>query len=155
MDNLSQIEGVITKLLKRYPDERGFFEEIVRVTDPFFKEGFGQLSRSSMKEGVVKAWHIHKTQIDWWYVAKGTLRVALYDTRENSPSYKKLMQLTLGEEGEEAVLKIPAGVAHGLKVVEKSAELFYITSKVYNPKEEEGRIPEDDPGIGFDWKSLA
>lgn len=149
------IEGVLIKKLIRHPDERGFFEEIIRITDPFFKEGFGQLSRSSMHEGVIKAWHIHKTQIDWWYAASGTLQVALFDNRPASPTYKKLMTITLGENGQECVLKIPAGVAHGLKVVSPSAELFYITSKVYDPVGEEGRMPENDPGIGFDWRTFS
>lgn len=155
MKNRSQtIAGVMIKSLIRHPDERGFFEEIIRVSDPFFAEGFGQLSRSSMHRGVIKAWHIHLTQVDWWYCASGTLKVALYDNRNDSLTYQKLMQLTLGENGDEAVLKIPPQIAHGLKVTSESAELFYITSKVYNPTGEEGRIPEDDPEIGFDWKNL-
>lgn len=149
------IDGVMIKELTRHHDDRGFFEEIIRVTDPFFHEGFGQLSRSSMKQGVIKAWHIHKTQVDWWYVAEGNLKVALYDNRNDSKTYKNLMQLSLDADNSEIVLKIPPGVAHGLKVLSKSAELFYITSKVYNPTEEEGRIPEDDPNIGFNWSALA
>ena len=80
------IEGVVLKKLVRHSDERGFFEELIRVTDPFFKEGFGQWSHALRKEGIVVAWHYHPTQIDWWYVARGTLKVALYDMREDSPT---------------------------------------------------------------------
>lgn len=144
------IDGVQTKQLIRYPDERGFFEEIVRVSDPIFKEGFGQLSRSSMITGVVKAWHVHKTQIDWWYVVKGTVKVALYDTREDCTTYKQLNEFVLGEEGQDIILKIPYGVAHGLKVINGPSELVYVTSSIYS-KDEEGRIPYDDPQIGYDW----
>ncbi|MBI4991559.1 dTDP-4-dehydrorhamnose 3,5-epimerase, partial [Candidatus Gottesmanbacteria bacterium] len=39
-----------------------------------------------------------KTQIDWWYVAKGTLKVALYDLRKDSPTYRELNQFILGED---------------------------------------------------------
>lgn len=148
--NQTLIDGVITKPLKRFPDERGFFEELIRVRDPFFQEGFGQLSHSFMHKGVVKAWHIHKTQIDWWYVAHGDLLVALYDARKESKTYRKLNTFQLGEKGEQIILKIPPGVAHGCKVITPTSELFYVTSKSYNP-EEEGRIPYDDPAIGFDW----
>lgn len=144
------IDGVLTKDLIRHPDERGFFEELIRVSDPIFKEGFGQLSRSSMTTGVVKAWHIHRTQIDWWYVARGTVNVALYDTRKDCPTYKQLNEFVLGEEGQDIILKIPAGVAHGLKVIKGPAELVYVTSGIYS-KDEEGRIPHDDPEIGYDW----
>lgn len=144
------ISGVSLKELVRHPDERGFFEEIIRVSDPFFAEGFGQVSRSSMKLGVVKAWHIHKTQIDWWYVVQGTIKVALSDQRPESPTYKDLNEWVLGENGKNVVLKIPAGVAHGLKVIAGPADLVYVTSTVYNT-DEEGRIRYDDPVIGYDW----
>lgn len=144
------IDGIQTKNLIRHPDERGFFEELLRVSDPIFSEGFGQLSRSSMTTGVVKAWHLHKTQIDWWYIVKGTIKVALYDHRPTSATYKELNEYTLGEGGQDIILKIPAGVAHGLKVVQGPAELVYVTSGTYS-KEEEGRIPYDDPSIGYDW----
>ncbi|MBI2617186.1 dTDP-4-dehydrorhamnose 3,5-epimerase family protein [Candidatus Gottesmanbacteria bacterium] len=144
------IEGVKVKNLTRNYDERGFFEELIRVTDEFFKEGFGQLSHSFMKEGVTKAWHIHKTQTDWWYVAKGSLWVALCDMRKVSKTYLRINEFVLGEDGEDIILKIPPGVAHGCKVLTPTSELFYVTSGVYSTQEE-GRIDHDDPTIGYDW----
>ncbi len=146
------IDGVVIKELARHPDERGFFEEIIRRSDLFFAEGFGQLSHSHMHEGVVKAWHIHATQIDWWFVVNGKVKVALYDKREHSKTHKELNEFTLGEDGgQTAVLKIPAGVAHGLKVLKGPADLIYVTSGEYNKEKEEGRIAYDDPTIGYDW----
>lgn len=145
------IADVEIKELKSHPDERGFFREIIRVTDSFFNEGFGQLSHSVMYPGVAKAWHVHPTQIDWWYVAIGNLKLVMYDLRENSPSRGVLQEVLLGENYPPRVVKIPAGVAHGCKVLGGGAtHLFYVTSTVYNP-EEEGRIPHDDPRIGYDW----
>lgn len=146
----TKIDGALTKKLLRHKDERGFFEEIIRVTDPFFSEGFGQLSHSVMLPGVVKAWHVHKTQVDWWYMVKGTVKAVLYDARKASPTYKMLQEFTLGHHGENIVLKIPPGVAHGCKVLGDSAELVYVTSGIYNP-DEEGRIAYDDAEIGYDW----
>lgn len=144
------IKGIVIKKLIRHEDKRGFFEEIIRIGDDFFAEGFGQLSHSLMLQGVIKAWHIHKIQTDWWYVAKGTLRVALYDQRRDSKTREKLDEFTMGESGENIVLKIPPGVAHGCKVIKGPAELFYVTSKTYNLSEE-GRIPHDDKKIKYDW----
>ena len=144
------IKGVAVKKIVRHEDERGFFEELIRATDPFFKEGFGQWSHSFRKEGTVVAWHYHPTQIDWWYAVRGTMKVVLYDMREDSKTTGEINEFILGEAGENVVLKIPAMVAHGFKVLKGPAELFYITSKTYNPKEE-GRIPFDDPKIGYNW----
>lgn len=146
------IDGVIVKELVRHPDERGFFEEIIRRSDPFFAEGFGQLSHSCMHTGVVKAWHIHMTQIDWWYVARGTVKAVLYDSRKDSKTHKELIEFIMGDEADKIiVLKIPAGVAHGLKVLKGPADLFYVTSGEYNKEKEEGRVAYDDPSIGYDW----
>jgi dTDP-4-dehydrorhamnose 3,5-epimerase len=144
------IEGVVVKELATHVDERGYFRELIRVTDEFFKEGFGQLSHAFVHQGVAKAWHIHKIQIDWWYVATGMLRVGLYDTRPESPTYKQTMELLLGEQLPGRVLRVPTGVAHGFRCLAGPAHMFYVTSKVYNP-DDEGRIAHDDPGIGYDW----
>ena len=113
----TQIEGVVIKELVTYPDERGFFREMIRVTDDFFGEGFAQLSHSLMYPGVAKAWHIHKTQVDWWYVPFGTLKVALYDTRPDLPTHGVTQELFMGENYGQKVLKIPPGVAHGCKAI--------------------------------------
>jgi len=145
------ITGVMMKDLVRHPDERGFFEEMIRKTDDFFKEGFGQVSRSFMQPGVVKAWHIHKTQIDWWYVVRGKIKAVLYDMREKSRTYKEINEFILSDaENFNKIIKVPAGVAHGLKVLEGPADLVYVTSGIYS-KDEEGRIQHDDPSIGYDW----
>lgn len=149
---MADIDGVVIKKLTTYPDQRGFFREIVRVSDEFFGEGFGQWSHTKSYQGVVKAWHIHQRQVDWWYVASGRVKVALYDTRADSSTHGHLLEIMLGEEMEPAVLRVPPGVAHGYRVLSAEAHLFYITSRTYDPADE-GRLPHDDPEIGYDWLS--
>ena len=67
-------------------------------------------------EGVAKAWHIHKLQVDWLYVASGALKIALYDTRPDSPTHSELMEILMGDIYPAKVVKIPPGVAHGYKI---------------------------------------
>jgi dTDP-4-dehydrorhamnose 3,5-epimerase len=135
-----KIEGVEVKNLVTHADDRGFFREIIRETDPFF-EHFGQWSHSLMYAGTAAK------QTDYWYVI-GTLKVALYDLRESSPTKGELVEFFLGNHFPRC-LKIPPGVAHGCRALEMS-HLLYITSHVYDP-DDEGRIPHDDPTIGYDW----
>ena len=144
------IEGVILQNLVTHVDERGFFREIIRLSDDFFTEGFGQWSHSLMYQGVVKAWHVHRVQIDWWYVGVGVLKVALHDTRPDSSTYRETMEIMMGENQPASVLRIPPGVAHGCKCIGGPAHLFYITSRIYDPSDE-GRIAYNDPAIGYDW----
>lgn len=147
-DNM--LDGVEIKKLVTHTDKRGFFQEIIRLTDDLFKEGFGQWSVSQMYHGVIKAWHVHQKQVDWWYVANGVLKVALYDTRKESPTYKNTQEIYMGDNQPTIVLRIPPGVAHGCKCLSGPANLFYITSNIYDP-DDEGRIPYNDPEIGYDW----
>ena len=144
------IEGVVTRELVTHTDERGYFREIIRVSDDFFREGFGQWSCSLMYAGVIKAWHIHTVQVDWWYVASGVLKVVLHDMRPESPTCRETMDFLMGDNQPSGVLRIPPGVAHGCKVISGPAQLFYITSRVYDPADE-GRIAYDEPDIGYDW----
>lgn len=145
------IEGVDFKELVTHCDERGFFREIIRVTDDFFGR-FGQWSHSTMHQGVIKAWHFHRKQTDWWYVAGGLLKVALHDLREDSPTSGRTVDFLLGDHQPPRVVAIPPLVAHGCKCLSGPAHLFYVTSRVYDPADE-GRIPHDDPSIGYDWLS--
>jgi len=150
------IFGVEIKLLKSHPDSRGFFREVIRVTDSFFDDrSFAQWSHSKMEKGVVKAWHYHHQQTDWWYIPIGEVQAVLFDNREESPTYKMKQVLNLGEASNqkdtlEACIKIPPGVLHGCQVLSEVAHLFYITSKCYNP-EDEGRFPYNSEVVPHDW----
>ena len=144
------IEGVVLKELVTHTDDRGFFREIIRATDDAFVEGFGQWSHSLMFDGVIKAWHYHRIQTDWWYVATGVLRVGLCDLREGSPTFRQTMDFYMGDLQPAKAIKVPPGIAHGCKTIQGPVNLFYFTSHVYDP-EDEIRLPYDDPQIEFDW----
>ena len=143
------IQGVELKQLTTFPDERGYFREIIRFTDAFFAEGFGQWSHSLMYAGTIKAWHVHEKQIDWWYSPIGVLKVVLHDLRFDSPTRGETNEFMLGDNHHPAVLRIPTGVAHGCKAITE-AHLCYITSRSYDPQDE-WRLAHDDPMIGYDW----
>ncbi len=158
MDPIYGIVGVEIKPLVTHQDSRGFFREVIRHTDSIFSDElvespFGQWSHSKMAKNTVKAWHYHHKQIDWWYLGIGAIRMAMYDNRPESPTYKETLELILGEDHPDAisaVVKIPTGVLHGAKVISDMAHLFYITSGVYDTNDE-GRIPFNAPEIGYDW----
>jgi dTDP-4-dehydrorhamnose 3,5-epimerase len=151
------IVGVQCKLLKSHRDPRGFFREIIRLSDPLFEGGvFGQWSHSKMQRNVVKAWHYHHIQTDWWYLPIGQIQTVLYDNRPESPSYQRKLVFKMGDSVEfgddtfEVCVRIPPGVLHGCKVLSDFAHLFYITSVTYDPNEE-GRFPFNSAFVGHDW----
>ena len=147
------IDGVEIKKLLTHTDERGFFREVIRETDPFFKAAFGQLSHSLVYAGVIKAWHAHKIQTQWNYVASGLIKVALYDNREDSSTRGETMEFLVGEHQEAQVYSFPPGVLHGYKCLAGPMNIIYVTSGTYDLKDEV-RVDHDDPTIGYDWLKM-
>ena len=146
------IQGVEVKQLTRNADERGFLMEIIRKDDPIFTK-FGQCYVSMNYPGVVRAWHYHEKQDDYFVVVKGMIKVGLYDMREGSPSRGEVNEFYLGDNNN-IVLKIPVGVAHGYKTVGVEPSLLVnFPSEVYNREEpDEHRLPWDTDQIPFDWE---
>jgi dTDP-4-dehydrorhamnose 3,5-epimerase len=145
------IEGVVFKDLVTHNDERGFFREVIRSTDEFFGAGFGQLSHSLVNTGVLKAWHAHREQWQWNYVVSGLIKVALHDTRPESPTYRQTMEFEVGDEQPSRVYAFPPGVAHGYRCLVGPMQIIYVTSGTYD-LDDEVRIDHDDAQIGYDWE---
>ncbi len=150
MSTPARIPGVFFKDLVTHADERGFFRELIRVTDGFFQPGFGQLSHSLVYPGTVKAWHGHRVQTQWNYVATGLLRVALHDARPDSPARGTTVEFLAGEHQPPRIYSFPPGVLHGYRCLHGPMNILYVTSGVYDPADET-RVAHDDPAIGYDW----
>ena len=129
------IDGVLLKALTTHSDDRGFFREVIRVSDPFFPEGFGQLSHSLVYPGVVKAWHSHKVQVQWTYVVCGVLNVVLYDGRSASATHGTTMEFLAGDGQQACVYRLPAGVLHGYRCISGPSHVIYVTSGVYDTQD--------------------
>ena len=76
-----EIDGVWVKDLRFIPDERGRLMEILRRDDEGF-ERFGQVYLSTTYPGVVKGWHLHKVQDDFFACVRGMVKLVIYDARE-------------------------------------------------------------------------
>lgn len=146
-----RIHGVVLKPLVRHPDDRGFFQEILRDDEQLLKR-FGQASLSLAYPGVIKAFHYHHRQDDLWFFPVGNAQAVLFDLREDSPTQNVTNVFYLGEDNP-ALLVIPVGVAHGYRVLgQKPAQIVYFTTESYRREDpDELRLAFDDPRIGFDW----
>ena len=145
------IDGVRIKKLTTHSDDRGYFRELFRGDEKIF-EAVGQTSATKTYPGVIKAFHWHKYQDDFWYCASGMIRAVLHDLRDGSPTKGETNQYIMGDDAPLGLV-IPRGVAHGYQVLgTTSALVLYHATKEYDPKQpDEERIAFDDPAIGFDW----
>ena len=154
-DSADLIEGVRVQPFALWPDDRGYFLEVLRMGHgpaSEFPAASTQVSAAVSYPGTIKAFHIHKHQTDYWAPVAGMLQVALVDLRGGSPTHGRRNTLYLGQLRPWQLL-IPPGVAHGYKVIgSEPAVLVYVTDHFYNP-EDEGRIPHNHPGIQYDWET--
>jgi len=153
-DSARLIHGVLVAPLQPWPDDRGYFLEILR-SGQGLAEGLSatttQVSAALSYPGTVKAFHYHARQTDLWAPVAGMLQVALYDLRSASPTFGRRNTLYIGELRPWS-LRIPPGVAHGYKVLgTRPALLVYATDRFYDPTDE-GRIPYNDPDVNYDWE---
>jgi dTDP-4-dehydrorhamnose 3,5-epimerase len=143
------IKDVQVVTFQAFGDERGRFMETFR------KEWFPQCSwekiqtnRSDSQVGVLRGLHYHFHQVDYWVVAAGKIRAALYDLRPDSPTRGVAQTLEMGEENLVGVF-VPVGVAHGF-VTLTNATLLYIVDNYYTGGDEYG-VAWNDPDIAMPW----
>ncbi len=145
------IKGVKIKQLKTIPDERGRLMEIVRSDDQDFIK-FGQAYITTAYPGVVKGWHYHKIQTDNITAVKGMIKLVLYDSRKDSPTYKEINEFFIGEHNA-IVVQIPKLVFHGFKCIsETEAIMFNCPTEPYNRENpDEYRLDPHSKEIPYQW----
>jgi dTDP-4-dehydrorhamnose 3,5-epimerase len=155
LDATGLIEGVRLRPYDVWPDDRGYFLEVIRMGQGLaaaFPPETTQVSAALSYPGTIKAFHFHQHQTDLWVPTQGMFQVALVDLRPDSPTFGVKNTLYAGSLRPWQIL-IPPGVGHGYKVIGKSAAmLVYVTNRLYNPQDE-GRIPYNDPSIQYDWET--
>ena len=90
------IDGVQIVPRRRHADDRGYVTEILRSDEEHFT-AFGQAYVTACHAGVIKAWHRHSKQTDYFYVVRGTMKVGLHDDRDGSATQGEYQVVVLGE----------------------------------------------------------
>ncbi len=146
---LDRIQGVKLVVLRSFSDERGRFLETFRK-DWFPERSWTivQTNRSDSQAGVLRGLHYHFQQVDYWYVARGQVRVGLADLRQGSATCGASAVVELGEQHECGLL-IPNGVAHGFYAL-TAATLTYLVDNYYDGQDEHG-VAWNDPTLAVPW----
>ena len=148
------IEGVTLTPLARHADDGGSLTELARLAEGRV-EGAGdltvrQINYSELAPGTIKAFHLHVRQTDVWYVPPGDrMLTVLIDVRKGSPTEGARLRLVLGD-GSSRLLRIPPGVAHGVRNLGPGpGHVIYFTDVHFSAEPsscDEGRLPWDFAG---------
>ena len=158
------IEGVKIHRLRRHVDDRGFFLELFRRKADHpesaelakFWEGVepAQLNFSVVSaEDHIKGLHYHLRQEDIWFCPPPSkIKIVLFDVRQASPTFGRT-QVVVAGEGQDVVVRIPEGVAHGYRPLTNPCSLLYVVTKTFDLADpDELRIPWDHPAVRDLWE---
>ncbi len=143
------IDGVLVLPLRQIPDERGKIMHMLRHDSPHFEQ-FGEIYFSVVNPGVIKAWHIHSEMTLNYACVSGTIRLGLYDEREDSPTKGEAQNIYIGESNY-CLVRIPPDVWNGFKGVGVNAAIVANCSTTAHDPGEISRLDPFENHIPFDW----
>ncbi len=156
----ADIPGVAWGRATRHADARGGLAEIGRASAIDLSPArtglpdarIAQANLSVSVAGVLRGLHLHRRQLDRWYVAAGRAFVALVDVRPLLVEPAALPGVMTREVAMDDWVEIPAGVAHGFLALEPLA-LVYLVTNEYDGTDELG-LAWDDPDVAVPWPSV-
>ena len=150
----TDIPGVLVARARTFPDERGWFAEIVQV-DAFAPLGlptqFVQVNQSRSARGVVRGLHFQwdPPQSKLMRVVTGRALMVAVDIRPGSPTLGRHVAVEASAD-EPLLFWAPAWFARGFCALSDVTEVEYFCTGTYNPACESG-IRFDDPDVGIAW----
>lgn len=146
------IEGVKIVPLKKIPDERGMILHMLKATDPHFEQ-FGEVYFSVAYPGVIKGWHLHTKQTQFYAVIQGMIKLVLFDERKDSKTKGELMELFTGEDNYQ-LIRIPFGVVNGYKTIGVKPAIVANCATIPHEPNEMLRYDPLKSHIEYDWSLI-
>lgn len=143
------INGILINPLSQIADERGKIMHMLRVDDPHFEQ-FGEIYFSVIYPGVIKGWHLHKQMTLNYAVISGTIKLVLYDPRQNSPTNGEIQELFIGEDNY-VLVKIPPGIYNAFKGIGMKPAIVANCATIPHHPDEIERVDLFTSNIPYDW----
>jgi dTDP-4-dehydrorhamnose 3,5-epimerase len=152
--SLTTLPGVLILEPDVFTDARGFFLESYNektMADVGIRERFVQDNHSFSTRDVVRGLHYQvRPQGKLIRVAMGEILDVVVDLRKSSPTFGTWQGTRLSEANKQ-MLWLPAGFAHGFRVLSEGAHVLYKATDFYDAQGER-TIAWDDPELKIDWE---
>ena len=151
----ASLAGLLILEPRVFGDERGFFLESYNqktMAEVGIQEHFVQDNHSFSARNVLRGLHyqLQRPQGKLVRVVAGEILDVALDLRRNSPSFGRWEAVLLSGQNQR-MLWIPAGFAHGFRVLSDSAHVLYKATEFYAP-DLERTIVWNDPDLKIDWQ---
>jgi len=146
------IQGVHIKEVLHVPRDHGVITEVFRPEWDPTGMPVVHLYQSRLFPGAIGAWSCHTRTTDRLFVNQGRIKAVLYDGREDSPTYRMINEVHLGDD-RPALVTIPTGVWHGLQNLGSGdALVLNLPTEAYNYKDpDHWRLPYNTDEIPYQW----
>ena len=151
----TSLPGVFTLEPRVFGDERGFFFESYNrriMAEVGILEEFVQDNHSCSSRNVLRGLHyqLKHPQGKLVRVVDGEILDVAVDMRRSSPTFGRWEAVRLSGENKR-MLWIPAGFAHGFRVLSEKAHVLYKATDFYSP-EHERTLAWNDPQLKINWE---
>jgi dTDP-4-dehydrorhamnose 3,5-epimerase len=151
----TSLPGIVILEPRVFGDERGFFLESYNekvFAELGIEERFVQDNHSGSRRNVLRGLHyqIKHAQGKLVRAVAGEILDVAVDVRRSSPTFGGWEAVRLSGENLR-MLWIPAGFAHGFRVISEKAQVLYKATDYYAP-EHERTLAWDDPDLKIDWE---
>jgi dTDP-4-dehydrorhamnose 3,5-epimerase len=143
------IDGVKVIPLRKIADERGVIMHMLRSTDEHF-EHFGEAYFATAYPGVIKGWHEHTEQTQFYCVVSGMIKLVMYDDREGSPTRGELMEIFMGDLNY-VLVRIPFGIINGWKCIGTQTAMVANCATTPHKDGEMLRYPPFGDRVPYKW----
>ena len=151
----TSLPGVFILEPRVFGDERGFFLESyneLKMAEAGITDRFVQDNHSCSSRNVLRGLHyqVKYPQGKLVRVAVGEILDVAVDLRRSSRTFGKWEAVRLSGENKR-MLWIPAGFAHGFRVLSEKAHVLYKATDFYAP-EHERTLAWNDPHLKINWE---
>ena len=117
------IHGVIIQAAKTHVDDRGTLCEIFSPHRAPHPAPLVYVYQFTIRPGKIKGWHAHRLHDDRIFISQGQVKVVLYDSRKDSPTFGAINEIYRSDTGRDLMV-IPALVYHAHQNVGSTDALF-------------------------------
>ncbi len=150
------IEGVRIRDLVLHTDDRGTVCEMFDPRWGWHPDPLVFTYFYTIRPGLIKGWAMHKNHEDRYCIMQGEIRVVLYDSRADSPTFGLVVEHYLTEHHRQ-LLSIPSGVWHAdQNVGGKDCLVVNFPTIQYNHEgPDKYRLPLDTDLIPYKFQPLV
>lgn len=144
------IDGVIVRSAVTHIDDRGTLCEIHTAFGAPLAAPVVYVYQFTIRPGKMKGWHVHHLHDDRIFISQGQVKVVLYDSRPDSPTYRMVNEI-YRTDLDRTLMVIPAYVFHAHQNIGTTDALFVsMPTRAYQHEDPDVyRLPIDTDQIPY------